>query len=224
MIFEPRELKLEIFPVLWWDLKIGRQILTWGKGDYVFINDLFPKDYRSFLSGRNIEYLKAPSDAIKLTLQPSWFQFNLVYTPQFDADSRFFRDDELAYRFQKNMKGLDLALYGYHGFWKLPVGFDPTENNYAFPKLHVYGFSMEWNLAGFIWATEWAYYDSSEDRDGSDPFIRNGENRFLLNLSRQFTNGLNLGLQYYSEYMHDFDAYQLFVKNNHVHFGFKWAI
>jgi len=50
---------------------------------------------------------------------------------------------------------------------------------------------------------------SSEDRDGSDPFIRNGENRFLLNLSRQFTNGLNLGLQYYSEYMHDFDAYQL---------------
>jgi len=240
MIFEPRELKLEIFPALWWDLKIGRQILTWGKGDYVFINDLFPKDYRSFLSGRNIEYLKAPSDAIKLTLQPSWFQFNLVYTPQFDADrfpkgdrilqlldqnsgqyfsssfpiqtnqpDRFFRDDELAYRFQKNMKGLDLALYGYHGFWKLPVGFDPTENNYAFPKLHVYGFSMEWNLAGFIWATEWAYYDSSEDRDGSDPFIRNGENRFLLNLSRQFTNGLNLGLQYYSEYMHDFDAYQL---------------
>jgi len=67
MIFEPRELKLEIFPALWWDLKIGRQILTWGKGDYVFINDLFPKDYRSFLSGRNIEYLKAPSDAIKLT-------------------------------------------------------------------------------------------------------------------------------------------------------------
>ena len=35
------------------DLKIGQQVLTWGTGDYVFLNDLFPKDYQSFFSGRD---------------------------------------------------------------------------------------------------------------------------------------------------------------------------
>ena len=35
------------------DLKVGRQILTWGTGDLLFINDLFPKDWNSFLLGRD---------------------------------------------------------------------------------------------------------------------------------------------------------------------------
>ncbi|MFW6031595.1 MAG: hypothetical protein ACOC9T_03300, partial [Myxococcota bacterium] len=32
-----------------------------GTGDLVFLNDLFPKDWRSFLLGRDLDYLKAPS-------------------------------------------------------------------------------------------------------------------------------------------------------------------
>ncbi|MDA8092232.1 MAG: hypothetical protein M0Z61_18650, partial [Nitrospiraceae bacterium] len=41
-----------------WDARIGRQIITWGVGDLVFINDVFPKDYDAFFSGRPLEYLK----------------------------------------------------------------------------------------------------------------------------------------------------------------------
>ncbi len=47
------------------NLKIGRQVFTWGTGDYLFINDLFPKDYESFYIGRDDEYLKRPSEAVK---------------------------------------------------------------------------------------------------------------------------------------------------------------
>jgi hypothetical protein len=47
------------------DVKLGRQILTWGTGDLLFINDLFPKDWESFFIGRDSEYLKGPSDALK---------------------------------------------------------------------------------------------------------------------------------------------------------------
>lgn len=32
------------------DVKIGRMVSTWGTGDLVFINDMFPKDWQSFLS------------------------------------------------------------------------------------------------------------------------------------------------------------------------------
>ena len=35
-----------------WDLRVGRQIITWGVGDLVFINDVFPKDYGAFFAGR----------------------------------------------------------------------------------------------------------------------------------------------------------------------------
>jgi hypothetical protein len=38
------------------DLKAGRQILTWGTGDLIFINDVFAKDYRSFFIGRDDQY------------------------------------------------------------------------------------------------------------------------------------------------------------------------
>ena len=54
----------------WLDVKIGRQIQTWGVGDLLFINDMFPKDWVSFFSGRNQEYLKKPSDAFRFTIYP----------------------------------------------------------------------------------------------------------------------------------------------------------
>ena len=66
--FDMREAYIFSSPLESMDLKIGRQILTWGTGDLVFINDLFPKDWQSFFIGRDSEYLKAPSDAAKISL------------------------------------------------------------------------------------------------------------------------------------------------------------
>ena len=86
--FEPdlRRLRLTWSPVESMDLRLGRQILTWGTGDLVFINDLFPKDWPAFLSGRDDEYLKAPTDAARV----GWFSdvanLDFVYSPRFDAD------------------------------------------------------------------------------------------------------------------------------------------
>ena len=33
------------------DFKIGRQVSTWGTGDLLFLNDLFPKDWEAFFFG-----------------------------------------------------------------------------------------------------------------------------------------------------------------------------
>ena len=65
---EMRELNAAFSPLENMDVKIGRQTLTWGTGDLLFINDLFPKDWESFFIGRDDEYLKAPSDALKVGL------------------------------------------------------------------------------------------------------------------------------------------------------------
>ena len=64
--FDLREAYISASPLDFMDIKFGRQVLTWGTGDLIFINDMFPKDWQSFFIGRDTEYLKAPSDAAKI--------------------------------------------------------------------------------------------------------------------------------------------------------------
>jgi len=84
--FDLREANLVFRPTDFSDVKIGRQILTWGTGDLIFINDLFPKDWNSFFIGRDEEYLKAPSDALKVALYHEFVNLDIVYIPLFDSD------------------------------------------------------------------------------------------------------------------------------------------
>ncbi len=40
------------------DAKVGRQVLTWGTEDLLFMNDVFPEDFIFFFVGREDQYLK----------------------------------------------------------------------------------------------------------------------------------------------------------------------
>jgi len=229
-----REANMSLSPASWLDFKIGRQILTWGKGDLLFINDLFPKDFQSFFVGRELEYLKAPSDALKTNLYIKGFQLNIIYTPKFDPDifptgerltfydptigyrgeqnqlpyaqpDQWFRDDEYALRLKRNVKGFDLALYGYHGFWKSPAGFDISTGLYQFPSMSAIGFRGEGALLGGITSIEFGAY-LSEDNDGTDPLINNSQLRWILGYARDFKNDWKASLQYYQEHITHYDA------------------
>jgi hypothetical protein len=70
----------------WLDVRAGRQVLTWGTGDLVFLNDLFPKDFVSFFVGRDDEYLKAPATALRLTFYSPLANLDVVATPVFESD------------------------------------------------------------------------------------------------------------------------------------------
>jgi len=78
------------------DVKIGRQVLTWGTGDLLFVNDLFPKDWKSFFCGRDTEYLKAFSDAAKISVFFDLVNIDLVYMPLFNG-SDYIDGDRLFY-------------------------------------------------------------------------------------------------------------------------------
>ncbi len=219
------------------DLKIGRQVLTWGTGDLVFLNDLFPMDWQSYFIGRDAEYLKAPSDAAKISLFSEIANVDLVYTPQFDPDryitgeyvsywdaaavdhagrddiihadrpNNWFDDDEFAVRIYRNVRNYELALYGYWGFWKRPGG-QTASGTVIFPELNVYGASIRGQFAGGIGNLELAYYDSAEDSGGSDPLINNSEMRYVAGYTRDLAMDLNAGLQYYVEQLLDYGAYE----------------
>lgn len=232
--YDVREVWFFSRPVDFLDIKIGRQILTWGTGDLVFLNDLFPKDWQSFFIGRDTEYLKAPSDAMKFSFFTDLVNMDVIYTPQYDPDrfitgeyvsywnaspagrdtrlyswkpDRWFRDDEIAMRLYRNIDNYELALYGYRGFWKNPCGQTPS-GSATFPHLNVYGASARGRIGPGIGNIEFAFYNSVDDRNGRDPLIKNSEMRYLLGYAQDIGKDFNAGLQYYVEQILNYNDYR----------------
>lgn len=232
-----REVNALFRPFEFLELKAGRQILTWGTGDYLFINDLFPKDYKSFFTGRDDEYLKAPSDALKTSFYSEVFNLDSVYTPRFNPDrfidgerlsyfnpqtgglsgedgvinpqerNSWFRNAEIALRLYRDIEGYGLALYGYHGFWKSPVGFDPQAGAATFPRLSAYGLSLRGTVWKGIGNFEMGYYDSRDDQNGENPFIPNSQLRYLAGYEQELAKDFTAGVQYYLEQTLQYGAY-----------------
>ncbi len=233
-----RELSFLFSPLDNMDMKIGRQTLTWGTGDLVFINDLFRKDWQSFFIGRDDEYLKAPSNAVKTSVFFDLINVDLVYIPIFEGSVHISgerlsywnpllgrtagedyifdieernsasRDAEYAVRLSRTISSFELALYGYNGFWQTPEGLSMPDMKLRYPRLQVYGASLRGPLLGGIGNIETGYYHSSQAENGDDPLTRNSEYRLLLGFEREVARDFTAGFQYYLEWMMDYDEYE----------------
>lgn len=143
------------------DFKFGRQIITWGTGDLIFINDVFAKDYRSFFVGRDDQYLKAPQNSFRSDIYSKFGTIAVIWTPRFESNrlptgrklSYFngqqivgedyyfdpptpdaeFANSEIALRFNKSINSYDVNLYFYNGFYKNPLGVKPLGGNNFMP-------------------------------------------------------------------------------------------
>jgi len=219
------------------DLRIGRQVATWGVGDLLFINDFFPKDWESLLGGRPMEYLKIGVDAVRLRHSSTQYNWELFLIPSFEPDNlpgsdRFFSfvpfsevpvrfedkpevgfdNIEAGFRVFGRMEDFDVAAYAYRGFWRtpgmMPDDFtEPSQVTIFYPALFIYGLSAQGNAWDGVLSVEAGYYDSRDDAGGDDPLIPNSQIRFLIGYQRQLDDDFTLGLQYYLEAMDDRAAY-----------------
>lgn len=233
-----REFYLDLSPLPLLDVRLGRQIVTWGTGDLIFINDLFPKDFTSFFIGRNLEYLKVGSDAAKLSIYPGPFSLDLVVTPRFTPSEipngerlSFFNpfanrlsasgerlsaekppftpgNTEIAARLYRDFGSYEAALYGFRGFFKEPAGMDPTQRVLFYPKLSTYGSSLRGPFLGGIGSAEFGYYDSREDSSGTNPLIENSSLKYLLGYEREIWTDFTVRGQYFIEQMLDYGEYK----------------
>lgn len=217
------------------DFKIGRQILTWGTGDLLFINDVFAKDWESFFIGREDQYLKAPHDALRVGFYPSLVNFNLVLIPKFEADrlpssprlsgydpfgglpqklerpADELGNGEIALRAYRTVSGWDLALYGHWGRYRQPLGvagMDSASVTLFYPRFNTYGASARSNLLGGVVNVEGGYLYSVDDHDGTNPLVENSSIRWMGGYDRQLASDTQLGLQAYYEYMVDHAQYE----------------
>lgn len=220
------------------DLRLGRQIATWGVGDLLFINDVFPKNWVSFFSGRPLEYLKIGVDSARIRFSGDVINADFMLIPFFTTDTlptpaRFFLYDplasittrsetkpastydnsELALRLYRRAGEFDVAAYLYKGFWRSPGMrpddlIAPTRIDLFYPELRAYGASAQGNALGGVLSLEAGYYDSRDDRDGNDPTIANSQSRLLVGYQRQLKQDLTVGVQYYTEIMQDYGQYK----------------
>lgn len=221
---EIRELALSFSPAPRADAKLGRQVLTWGTGDLLFLNDLFPKDFISFFAGRDEDYLKSPSDTARVSIFTQPVNIDLAWTPRFEPDNYLYGErfafwnpalgevaapenprraatpdsPELALRLFRTVAGREYALYGYRGRWKQPLGVN-AEGEPRFPRLQVWGASLRQPLHKGIFNAELAWYDSREDRSGKDPTVPNSELRLLAGYEQELVRNLTMGTQLYAE-------------------------
>jgi hypothetical protein len=219
------------------DIRAGRQIITWGVGDLIFINDVFPKDYEAFFSGRPLEYLKLGVDGVKVGLYSDVVSIDVVIVPHFEPNNfpkpeRFWMYDplptvtsreveepsislentEFAVRVYRDVAGLDTTLYYYRGFYRNPSIMPdnpliPSKLTLFYPERSVYGASLQGRALDGVLSIETGYYDSRQDRDGSDPLMPNSSTRFIIGYQRQLWKDFTAGIQYYGEYMHEYSDY-----------------
>ena len=220
------------------DFRLGRQIATWGVGDLLFVNDVFPKDWVSFFAGRPLEYLKIGVDGLRARYSSHVLNAELLAIPRFEPDAlptpkRFFLHDdygsvtnrdeqlpdttlgntEVGLRLYGKFGGFDLSAYAYRGRWRTPGQRaddpnNPTRVTSIYPPLSVYGLSAQGQALGGVVSLEGGYYDSRDDRDGGDLAVPNSQIRFLAGYQKQLWKDFTLGAQYYAEVMSDFDAYK----------------
>ncbi len=218
--------------------RAGRQILTWGVGDLLFLNDIFPRDWVAFFTGRPLQYLKVGSDALKVDLYPGPLSAEIVVVPFFQPDryptgnrliltdplppgisrreetkKRTFENIEVSGKTSLYIAAWEVAAYFARTFYRSPaVDIDdpdaPTEALLFFPRLNVYGGSISGGFRGGVLNLESAFYDSEEDRDGTNPVIENSQVKGLVGYSYPVWQDATLGLQGFLEWMFDHDAYR----------------
>lgn len=215
------------FPAL--DVRLGRQIITWGVGDLSFITDVFPKNRVALISGLPLEYLKKGSDAVNATAHWSGRSLQLVLIPHFEADTipkaggrlRFndpgaaikgrhteeppqtVENVEAALRFFGNVNGWDLSLSAYRGFFHIPAAqiAPGSQLRFFFPRLYVYSAGAQGAAGRGVASLEAGYYDSRMDRSGRDPAVENSSIRLLTGYQREIIPDLTLSGQYYVQIM-----------------------
>ncbi len=202
------------------ELRLGRQMLTWGVADRLFINDVFPKNWSAFFSGQPLEYMKIGSDMAKIFIfGNSWdVELTLIPIAQFDitpGSDRFVVFDpgftvmkpanqlsngEIAGRVHSAIGSTDIALYAFRGFWHQPdKGVSGT--NIIYPRLNTYGFTIQDTLLGGVLSLEGGFYHSADDSSGTNPLIANSQSRYLVAYEREIMTDVTLALQWYGEVM-----------------------
>lgn len=106
--------------------------------------------------------------------------------------------------------GYEWALYAYRGFFPQPIAVtfvDTTPALFA-PRLSAAGASLRSSAFGYLWNIEGAYYNSEQDRDGTDLLLPNSAVKLLAGVEKSLGGELTAGAQWFGDWMMNYDDYE----------------
>lgn len=175
------------------ELRAGRQLVAWGVGDLLYVNDPFPKDLGSLYAGRPESFVPLGVDAVRLDVD-SFVTLELLAIPFFRPDRDPSKDgffppgSTLPRREEKPDSGageveagarlagligpLEVALYGFRGRSAAPSEkpddpFAPTKVILFHPRIATGGASVRAPLLGGVLFAEAAWRDALDDPDAT---------------------------------------------------------
>ncbi len=209
-------------------VRAGRQVITWGVGDYLFVNDIFPKNYDAFFTGKPFDHMKEAVDGIKLNAFAGDTELEFVLArPRQDAapaGERFIatampagvpvtsadgRGGDVALRLARKFGRWDAAVYAAR-YRSRDAGMSATGAGLLRESVltrHA-GASATGNIGSGVVLAEIAYSKSDVKAGGMNPFMPGERFKALLGYSREVGQDLNVILQYHHEAELDYDAYR----------------
>jgi hypothetical protein len=195
------------------DLRIGRQIVAWGRADGINPTDnLTPRDYVTLLPFEDDQRIGTTAITVDAHLAPD-LALSLFTTPLFapakvplplapgaftyEKPARSWRNTEYGLRLNRTGESFDWSVSYYDGYSLLP-SLRPSSSSLLIrhDRIAVYGADFARNFGRFGVRGEIAYMDTA-DRSGRDPGVRNPNLFFVLGVDRTFLENLNVNLQYY---------------------------
>ena len=199
------------------DLRIGKQIVAWGRADGINPTDnLTPRDFVILLP--NDDDQRFGTTALKLdTYLSTEHMLTIFTTPYFEPSKIYlpatgsFVEDRPASALSNSQLGIKLNKVGgeadwsvsyYRGFNLLPDArivninvVQPTLELH-YDRINVFGADFARNYGRYGFRGEIAYVDT-EDVTGTDPGIKNPYLFWVIGVDRTFFENLNINLQFF---------------------------
>ena len=179
-----------------WDMRVGRQIISWGKADGIQITDIIcPGDYTEYIT-RDFDDIRMPVDAVQFRLLPLWGSFEAIWLPTFEpavlpsGDSPWkvgkvseieaiepeknLENSEVAGKLSIFAPGFDIAVSAFYtwddqpAYHRIESG-DSVSWEPRFHRLQFYGLELTKPVGKFVLRGETAFYTGKRLTDQSAP-------------------------------------------------------
>jgi hypothetical protein len=198
------------------DLRVGKQVITWGRADALNPTDvLTPKDF-TLLSARDEEERRIGTAAVKANYYRGDYTLSLIWLPIFNpstipltapAGFRITEDKRsqgrwteqgFAAKLDHTGGDFDWSFSYYYGLDVIPTGrsVTPTLTNLSHNRIHMVGADFAKNLGRVGLRGETAYVHT-QDPGGSDVVVKNPYVFTVLGADYDVTEDLNINLQAY---------------------------
>lgn len=202
------------------DLRVGKQIITWGRADALNPTDLLtPKDF-TLLSAKEEDERRIGTAAVKANYYRGEYTLSLIWLPIFNPSTisltappgfRLVEDKRsqgrlteqgFAAKLDHTGGDFDWSVSYYYGLDVIPTGrsVTPTLTQLTHNRIHMVGADFARTLGRFGLRGEAAFVQT-QDPGGSDVVVKNPYVYYVLGVDHDVTEDLNITMQAYQRFI-----------------------